>query len=275
MGRNSRTLGLGSSAQMPNSTTNSASYLRQQMDESNHDMVQMLAQTMGTIFNPLIQNTTQSNLQLAAQMTCIADFFGVPQPPRQPQREFIRENQGLVLGEDVTINQTPQNVPQNVVNQRVAVEQPVVEPPRVVPQLPRAQEPRVVMVNRNQNADEVVQHIRRDNIVADNNLAAMVERIMAQNGVNFGLRRPNYTSPLSEYILQSELPPRWKVPKFTKFSGDTTESTVEHVARYLMEVGEISNNENLRIKYFPSALTKMLSLGLQLCHQIRSTIGPN
>ena len=77
------------------------------MDESNHDMVQMLAQTMGTIFNPLIQNTTQSNQQLAAQMTRIADFFGVPQPPRQPQREWIRENQGLVFGEDVTINQTP------------------------------------------------------------------------------------------------------------------------------------------------------------------------
>ena len=115
-------------------------------------------------------------------------------PPRQPQRDWIRENQGLVFGEDVTINQTPQNAPQaNVVNQGVAVEQPVVEPPKVIPQVPREVEPRVVMVNRNQNVDEVIQHIRHDNIAADNNLAAMVERIMAQNGVNFGLRRPNYT----------------------------------------------------------------------------------
>ncbi|XP_050895924.1 uncharacterized protein LOC127102621 [Lathyrus oleraceus] len=79
---------------------------------------------------------------------------------------------------------------------------------------------------------------------------------MALNRENFGLRRPNYTSPLLEYILQSDLPPRWKVPKFTKFSGDTTESIIEHVARYLIEAGEISNNENLRIKYFPSSLTK-------------------
>ena len=46
MGRNNQTLGLGYSAQMPNLTTNSASYLRQQMDESNHDMGQMFAQTM-------------------------------------------------------------------------------------------------------------------------------------------------------------------------------------------------------------------------------------
>ena len=64
--------------------------------------------------------------------------------------------------------------------------------------------------------------------------------------------RPNYTSPLSEYIQQTELPRGWKVPKFTKFSGDTSESTIEHIARYLTEVGDIANNENLRIKYFPS-----------------------
>ena len=75
---------------------------------------------------------------------------------------------------------------------------------------------------------------------------------MEQNGVNFGSHKPDFTSPFSDYILQSDLPPRWKVPKFTNFSGDTTEPTVEHVARYLIEAEEISNNENLRIKYFPA-----------------------
>ena len=79
---------------------------------------------------------------------------------------------------------------------------------------------------------------------------------MARNGVSIGLTRPNYTSPLSEYILQTELPRGWKVPKFSKFSGDTSELVVEHIAMYLTEVGDTSNNENLRIKYFPSSLTK-------------------
>ena len=90
----------------------------------------------------------------------------------------------------------------------------------------------------------------------ENNLATMVERIMARNGMNMGFARLNFTSPIVDYILQSELPPRTKVPKFTKFSGDTTESTVEHVARYLIEAGEIANDESLRVKYFPSSLTK-------------------
>lgn len=148
-----------------------------------------------------------------------------------------------------------------MVNQGIGVEPPRVQAPRVEApraeqQIPREREPRVLMVNRHQNADEFVQQILRDDMEADNNLAAMVERIMAWNGVAVGLHRLNYTSPLSEYVLQSELPVRWKVPKFTKFSGDTSESTVEHVARYLIEAGEIANNESLRIKYFQSSLKR-------------------
>ncbi|XP_058733098.1 uncharacterized protein LOC131604689 [Vicia villosa] len=59
-----------------------------------------------------------------------------------------------------------------------------------------------------------------------------------------------------DFILQTELPRGSKVPKFTKFSGDTSESTVEHIARYLTETGDLENTENLRIKYFPSSLIK-------------------
>jgi len=61
---------------------------------------------------------------------------------------------------------------------------------------------------------------------------------------------------LSDYVLAEELPNGWKIPKFTKFGGETNESTVEHVARYLTETGDIANNENLRLKYFPCSLAK-------------------
>ncbi|XP_050908476.1 uncharacterized protein LOC127122129 [Lathyrus oleraceus] len=111
------------------------------------------------------------------------------------------------------------------------------------------------MVNRNQNADDIIRQVRHDDVAADNNLGAIVERIMVPNGVNFGLRRPNYTSPLAEYILQAEAPLRTKIPKFTKSAGDTTECTVEHVARYLIDARDMSNNESLRMNFFPSSLT--------------------
>ena len=94
---------------MSNLTNQSATMIRQQIDESNHEMVQMLSQIINIIFNPLIQNTTQVNQQMASQMTRIADFFGVLQPLTHPQREWVRENQGIILKEDPTINQVQQN----------------------------------------------------------------------------------------------------------------------------------------------------------------------
>jgi len=96
----------------------------------------------------------------------------------------------------------------------------------------------------------------QDNNEGHNNIANVVENLLAQNGFNMGLRRPNFTSAFSEYVLMTELPRNWKVPKFTKFAGETNESTVEQIARYLIEAGDIANNENRKIKYFPSSLTK-------------------
>src|SRR4051812_15229145 len=112
------------------------------------------------------------------------------------------------------------------------------------------------MVNRKRNADEMINKVRQDNTVAENNLTTMIERIMANNGLNIGFRRPNYTSPEVDFILQTELPRGSKVPKFTKFSRDTSESTIEHASRSLTEARDLANSENLRIKYFPSSLTK-------------------
>jgi hypothetical protein len=52
------------------------------------------------------------------------------------------------------------------------------------------------------------------------------------------------------------LPNRVKVPsEFTKFSGQDDTSTVENIARYLMQLGEASADEAFRIRYFPLSLT--------------------
>lgn len=67
---------------------------------------------------------------------------------------------------------------------------------------------------------------------------------------------PNCVPHFSEYVLQDELPRVWKVPKFTKFIEDTSESNVEHIARYQTEEGDIANNENLKVRFSPNSLTK-------------------
>jgi hypothetical protein len=51
------------------------------------------------------------------------------------------------------------------------------------------------------------------------------------------------------------LPPRVKPPAdFTKFSRQNDTSTVEHIARYLIQLGEASADEAFRVRYFPLSL---------------------
>ena len=76
-----------------------------------------------------------------------------------------------------------------------------------------------MLVNRNQNDNEVIYQVRQDNMVVDNNLAAMVERIMARNGLNVGLHRPSYSFPLSEYILQIDILQGGKSPNLLNSLG--------------------------------------------------------
>ncbi|XP_050919793.1 uncharacterized protein LOC127137367 [Lathyrus oleraceus] len=113
----------------------------------------------------------------------------------------------------------------------------------------------MVMVNRHQDADHIIDQHRQEDLAVENNLTTIVERIMARNGMSATLQRPLYVSRLAEFILQAKAPRGMKVPKYTKFGGESGESTIEHVARYLTESGDLAHNECLRVKNFPSFLT--------------------
>ncbi|XP_050897202.1 uncharacterized protein LOC127104023 [Lathyrus oleraceus] len=143
---------------MPLSNTSIAT-LRQQMDDSNHELVNMLTNQMGTVFNHVIQESTETNRQ---------------------------------------------------------------------------------------DADQIIDQHRQEDLAVENNLTTIIERIMARNGMSATLQRPLYASPLAEFILQIESPRGTKVPKYTKFGGESGESTIEHIARYLTESGDLAHNECLR-----------------------------
>lgn len=65
-------------------TTNSLLAVRQQIDKSNYDMLNILTQQIGSVFNPLIPNTNDRYQQLAHQMDRIVYFFGTPQAHIRP-----------------------------------------------------------------------------------------------------------------------------------------------------------------------------------------------
>ena len=51
------------------------------------------------------------------------------------------------------------------------------------------------------------------------------------------------------------LPPKYRLPEFTKFSGSEGASSIEHVSRYLTQLGMISVSDPLRVRFFCQSLT--------------------
>jgi len=137
------------------------------MDETNHEMVNLLTPQSGTVFNPLIQNMNQGYQALATQMGRIADFFAPPQTVYQQIPKI-------------------QNIPQIQNTQLVQIVEPIVQRqqhvPRPQPIEPMVQaQPEVILVDKNHDANEVVRNVQQQNIEAHNNIASLVENIMAQN----------------------------------------------------------------------------------------------
>jgi hypothetical protein len=94
----------------------------------------------------------------------------------------------------------------------------------------------------------------------DTNVDLMVQKMADVLQNQFGLKPKMqgqvYTPPFLEWYHRVALPHRVKPPaNFTKFLGQDDTNTVEHIARYLMQLGEASADEAFRIRYFPLSLT--------------------
>ena len=64
-----------------------------------------------------------------------------------------------------------------------------------------------------------------------------------------------YSKPYpSDYDLIL-LPPKYRLTEFTKFSGSEGASSIEHVSRYLTQLGMISVSDPLRVRFFCQSLT--------------------
>ncbi|XP_016164136.1 uncharacterized protein LOC107606608 [Arachis ipaensis] len=187
------------------------------MDESHHDLVNMLTHQMVTVLNPLLENTNTRIEQLNRQVNRISTVVNLEE----------NDNQGLRFD---NVNQNGGAIPNYNVH----------------------------MPRHGQNADDMLERLRQNNLGGHYNLARNVEQILNRLGFNVGcLNRPYFVSAFPECVQQAELPRGWKIPKsLTKFSGEENESTVEHIARYTVEIGEVASNEYLKMRYFPSSLTK-------------------
>jgi hypothetical protein len=84
--------------------------------------------------------------------------------------------------------------------------------------------------------------------------AQTVDQISAVLRDQFGIlpkrRTIGYTKPYpSDYDL-IPLPPKCRLPEFTKFNGSEGSSSIEHVSRYLAQQGMILVSNPLRVRFF-------------------------
>ncbi|XP_027346518.1 uncharacterized protein LOC113858200 [Abrus precatorius] len=227
--------------------------MRQQMDESNHEMVNMLTHQMTTVLNPIVETTNTSYQILAEQMRRIADVFGAPRVP-------IRQGQNVA--------QTPHQDATNLGRNGQIFEQ---NRPNFGPNLPRQNE-------GNFQVDQPLVFARNPNAPFEQIGRNLDQNLLRQNEGDFQGNQPFIIARnqnADEILEQAELPRGWKVPKFTKFARDSGESTVEHIARYAIECGDLARNEDLKLKYFPSSLTKGPLPGSQPYPRIQFIIGIN
>nr|AAL77160.1 Putative polyprotein [Oryza sativa Japonica Group]AAP53498.1 retrotransposon protein, putative, unclassified [Oryza sativa Japonica Group] len=92
--------------------------------------------------------------------------------------------------------------------------------------------------------------------------ADMIADVMREQ---FGLKpkdaRNLYQHTYPEWFERVQLPNRYKVLDFSKFSGQDSVSTYEHVSRFLAQCGEASATDALRVKLFrPEFRTKLIDL---------------
>lgn len=109
--------------------------------------------------------------------------------------------------------------------------------------------PQVPMVGQ-----PLVSQVRNQQIGMDrNDIINIVQEIYGP--MARGVQTPVYRKPYPEYIDRIELPRGIKLPVFSLFSGDGSQSTVEHIARYVSQGIEFGNNDLLKLRLFSNSLT--------------------
>ena len=84
----------------------------------------------------------------------------------------------------------------------------------------------------------------------------------------FGLRPKQqsvmYKTPYPPAYDQIPLPHKYKMPDFTKFSGQGEVSTMEYINRFLQQLGEAGNQDALRVRFSLCLYLDRPLLGLPL-----------
>jgi len=84
----------------------------------------------------------------------------------------------------------------------------------------------------------------------------IAEVMRDQFGIKPKVNTYSYQTPYPPAYDLIPLPNRYKVPDFTKFSGQDDTSNMEHVNRFIIQCGEAADKDELRVRLFSSSLSR-------------------
>jgi hypothetical protein len=73
-------------------------------------------------------------------------------------------------------------------------------------------------------------------------------------GIESNGRGRVYEKLYPDYYDQLPYPNGYRVPEFSKFSGEDGKPTLEHVGQFIFQYGEASANDTLKLRIFPLSL---------------------
>jgi hypothetical protein len=92
--------------------------------------------------------------------------------------------------------------------------------------------------------------------VDPNNLTNQLATILRES---FGIETKGwglvYQKLYPDYYDQLPYPRGYRVPEFSKFSGEDGKTTSEHVGQFILQCGEVSANDTLKFRMFPLSLS--------------------
>ena len=88
-----------------------------------------------------------------------------------------------------------------------------------------------------------------------------VNWITAMMQSQFGLKPKgqvgSYQHPYPAWYDIVQLPPCYRVPNFSKFIGVHEMTTMEHISRYLVQLGDAFVEEAHKVRFFPLSLSRL------------------
>ena len=91
---------------------------------------------------------------------------------------------------------------------------------------------------------------RNPNPQADELLLRVTEMMKNQFGLKPKGLTFSYKRPYLEWYNLVALPTNYRLPEFAKFTGQDSTSTIEHVSRYLTQLGKASVEDAHRVRFF-------------------------